>query len=179
MVQDIAGLGVKTVDYAYGPAGNVQLVSYQAGNEAEDFYHYYEYDADTRLKEVYTSANAPVYQAGELLDEAATKAAFNLQATYAYYLHGPLKRVDLADGLQKTDYYYTVQGWLKAINNPSDASNPDSDVFSMQLDYFAGDYENVGSGIENLLVSDDDYSGNIQQQQWRTTTLQSINLQCK
>ena len=35
MVQDITGLGVKTVDYAYGPAGNVQLVSYQADNEAK------------------------------------------------------------------------------------------------------------------------------------------------
>ena len=120
MVQDIAGLGSKTVDYAYGPAGNVQLVSYQADNEGEDFYHYYEYDADTRLKEVYTSANVPVYQAGQavkLLDEEATKAAFDLQATYAYYLHGPLKQVVLADGLQNIDYYYTVQ--CRAGSKPS------------------------------------------------------------
>ena len=164
MVQDIAGLGVKTVDYEYGPAGNVQLVSYQADNEAEDFYHYYEYDADTRLKEVYTSANAPVYKAGELLDEEATKDAFDLQATYAYYLHGPLKAVTLADGLQTTDYYYTVQGWLKAINNPNDAANSDNDIFAMQLDYFAGNYVKTGSGIQQHTVAIEDYSGNIQQQ---------------
>ena len=178
-MQDIAGLGSKTVDYAYGPAGNVQLVSYQADNEAEDFYHYYEYDADTRLKEVYTSANAPVYQAGqagELLDEEATKTAFDLQATYAYYLHGPLKQVVRADGLQATDYYYTVQGWLKAINNPNDTGNPDNDVFSMQLDYFAGDYNKESSSIQQRTVATEDYSGNIQQQQWRTLTPEIANL---
>ena len=176
MVQDIAGLEAKKVAYEYGPAGNVQLVSYQADNEAEDFYHYYEYDADTRLKEVYTSANAPVYQAGELLDEEATKAAFDLQATYAYYLHGPLKQVVLADGLQTTDYYYTVQGWLKAINNPNDTDNSENDVFSMQLDYFAGDYSKENNGIKNPLLFNEDYLGNIQAQQWRTQTPEIANL---
>ena len=129
---------------------------------------------------MYTSANAPVYQAGEavkLLDEEATKDAFDLQASYAYYKHGPLKQVKLADGLQTTDYYYTVQGWLKAINNPNDTDNSDQDVFSMQLDYFAGDYEKANSGIiANALPEESDYSGNIQQQQWRTLTPAIANL---
>ena len=172
MVQDIAGLGVKTVDYAYGPAGNVQLVSYQAGNEAEDFYHLYEYDVDTRLKAVYTDDEPPVYRTTneKLLDQAATKTAFDLQASYEYYLHGPLKAVTLADGLQTTDYYYTVQGWLKAINNPNDTANPDNDVFAMQLDYFAGDYAKTGSGIQQHTVATEDFSGNIQQQTWQQQT---------
>ena len=66
------------------------------------------------------------------------------------------------------------QGWLKAINNPA---APGTDVFAMQLDYFAGDYENAGSGlVANTLPSQADYSGTIQQQQWRTVTPQIANL---
>lgn len=172
MVQDIAGLGVKTVDYTYNGQGNVRVVAYQQDQD-DAFYHYYEYGADTRLKEVYTSTTKPKYE----LDEYTLKNQdqFARQASYEYYLHGPLKRVVLADGLQKTDYFYTVQGWLKAINNPNDASNPDSDVFSMQLDYFAGDFVKTGSGIVENAVATQDYSGNIQQQ-WRTQTPQIANL---
>ena len=174
MVQDIAGLGVKTVDYTYGPVGNVQLVAYQDGEGNDDsFYHYYKYDADTRLESVYTSIKSPVYREVnglKLLNEAATLAAYDLQARYEYYLHGPLKQVKLADELQTTDYYYTVQGWLKAINNPNDTDNSDQDVFSMQLDYFAGDYTKPGSGIQNLPIAEVDYSGNIQTQSWQQQT---------
>ena len=169
MVQTIAGLpGAKTVDYRYGPAGNVRVVAYQQ-DQSDAFYHYYEYDADTRLKAVYTSSTKPAYE----LDEYTVKnlAAFDLQASYTYYKHGPLKQVKLADGLQTTDYYYTVQGWLKAINNPNDTDNSDQDVFSMQLDYFAGDYEKANSGIiANALPEESDYSGNIQTQSWQQQT---------
>ncbi|MGB3849896.1 MAG: hypothetical protein WA958_08000 [Tunicatimonas sp.] len=63
-----------------------------------------------------------------------------------------------------------MQGWLKAINNSNDTDNPDDDVFSMQLDYFAEDYRNENSGIKSLLLFNENYSGNIQAQQWRTLT---------
>ena len=163
---NLVGLGSKTV--AYTGQGNVRVVAYQQ-DQPDAFYHYYEYDADTRLKRVYTSTKKPEYQADEYTLQNPEQ--FALQATYAYYLHGPSKQVVLADGLQTTDYYYTVQGWLKAINNPNDASNPDNDAFAMQLDYFAGDYENAGSGIvANALPAQADYSGNIQQQTWRQQT---------
>ena len=183
MVQDIAGLGVKTVDYTYNGQGNVRVVAYQQDQD-DAFYHYYEYGADTRLKEVYTSTTKPKYE----LDEYTLKNQdqFARQASYEYYLHGPLKQVVLAgekdsegriiNELQATDYFYTVQGWLKAINNPNDASNPDNDVFAMQLDYFAEDYVKTGSGIVENAVATEDYSGNIQQQQWRTQTPQIANL---
>ena len=173
MVQDIAGLGVKTVDYTYNGQGNVRVVAYQQDQD-DAFYHYYEYGADTRLKEVYTSTTKPKYE----LDEYTLKNQdqFARQASYEYYLHGPLKQVVLAgekdsegriiNELQATDYFYTVQGWLKAINNPNDASNPDNDVFAMQLDYFAEDYVKTGSGINALPVANTDYSGNIQTQSW-------------
>ena len=58
---------------------------------------------------------------------------------------------------------------MEAINNPNDTSNSDKDVFSMQLDCFAGDYVKTGSGVQQHTVAIEDYSGNIQQQ-WRTTT---------
>lgn len=62
--------------------------------------------------------------------------------------------------LQAIDYYYTVQGWLKAINNPAEANS--KDVFAMQLEYFAGDYDKKDSNINNFPVTSNDYSGNIQ-----------------
>ena len=173
MVQDIAGLGVKTVDYTYNGQGNVRVVAYQ-DKQSDAFYHYYEYDADTRLSKVYTSTTEPEYQANEYTLKNLDQ--FALQASYEYYLHGPLKQVTLADGLQKTDYTYTVQGWLKAINNPNDTDAGNSDVFAMQLDYFSGDYSKAGSGIQEHNVATTDYSGNIQQQQWRTKTPAIANL---
>ena len=182
MRQEIAGLGLKQVRYGYGHQGGVTLVAYQ-DKAADAFYHYYAYDADGRLSQVYVSEQAPVYsEQGEITNTDD----YELQASYAYYLHGPLKQVTLAgsqdeegktvDELQKIDYYYTVQGWLKAINNPNDTDNPDNDVFSMQLDYFTGDYANAGSGIVSNAVASEDFSGNIQQQQWRTLTPAIANL---
>ena len=71
-----------TVNYKYDFNGNVTQVDYQKENSAEDFYHYYEYDADKRLKRVYTSTDGVNKQE---------------QAAYFYYKHGPLKRVELAN----------------------------------------------------------------------------------
>ena len=172
MVQEIGGLpGKKRLQYTYGHQGSVSLIAYQA-DQTDAFYHHYQYNEDGQLERVYVATQAPVYS--EQGDVTNTDD-YQLQASYEYYLHGPLKRVKLAGStdeegqvtgeLQATDYYYTVQGWLKAINNPA---APGSDVFSMQLDYFAGDYSSNGSGIKNLPVANVDYSGNIQTQQWRT-----------
>lgn len=78
MVQQLQGLGTKTVDYTYDFNGNVLEVAYQKG-QPDAYYHHYTYDADQRLSAVHTSP-----------DGGTTKT---LQATYVYYLHGPLKRV--------------------------------------------------------------------------------------
>lgn len=60
--------------------------------------HYYEYDpANRQLWKTYSNT----------VDNAGNKM---LQATYIYYLHGPLKRVELATDLQGIDYTYTLQG---------------------------------------------------------------------
>ena len=155
MTQEIAGLpGQKRVEYSYGYQGSVSLIAYQPG-QTDAFYHHYQYNEDGQLERVYVATQAPAYSEQ---GDVTNVEDYQLQASYAYYLHGPLKRVKLAGStdeegevtgeLQATDYYYTVQGWLKAINNPNDTDNSDNDVFAMQLDYFAGDYEKAGSGIQ-------------------------------
>jgi RHS repeat-associated protein len=94
-------------------SGKVNQVSYQPA-EADAFYHKYNYDAENRLTQVYTSRDKLVWQQ---------------DATYDYYKHGPLARVKLGQQqVQGIDYAYTVQGWLKGINNSS--LNPATDVFA-------------------------------------------------
>src|SRR5690606_734116 len=48
-------------------------------------------------------------------------------ASYDYYLHGPLARVELAEHrVQGMDYNYTLQGWIKGVNMPY-AGDPGAD----------------------------------------------------
>lgn len=76
-------------------SGNVK----QVGN------HKYLYDKDNRLKEVFTTRD------GILWDR---------DAKYFYYLHGPLARVEIGDlKVQGIDYAYTINGWLKGVNQNS------------------------------------------------------------
>ncbi|MDJ1501163.1 RHS repeat-associated core domain-containing protein [Xanthocytophaga agilis] len=170
MLQDIKGLGTKMVEYTYDLSGHVLEVAYQKG-KSDAFYHYYTYDDDLRLKTVYTSRD------GQQRD---------LQATYYYYLHGPLKRVELADKLQGIDYVYTIQGWLKSINHPNKVNDPGKDgiantanaafapdAFGVQLDYFSGDYIRSNTNIASFnslstgnTLLQNQYNGNIRTQTW-------------
>ena len=84
-------------------SGNVKQVSYQR-DKADAFYHRYEYDADNRLTHVFTSEDNIIWEQ---------------DARYFYYLHGPLRRLELGhDKVQGLDYYYTLQGWIKGVNMP-------------------------------------------------------------
>ena len=148
LAQDIPGLGRKYMRYEYDLLSNkVLYVAYQEG-QLDAFDHRYGYDADNRLTDVYTSSD------GELWDR---------DAHYAYYAHGPLRRLTLGqDQVQGLDYTYTAQGWLKAINHPSLAPTADPgrdgavqtpasgvpDAFGMALSYFAGDYRNTASSLD-------------------------------
>lgn len=130
-------------EYDYDLNGNVTrfaTLAVDAGGNIlnlDKFYHHYEYDADGRLTRAYTS-----------LDGASQK---KLRATYQYYLHGPLKRVELGDALQGIDYVYNINGWLVSINNPDtrplkdpgqdgEAGSPHAnfkkDAFGMIIDYY-------------------------------------------
>ena len=164
LVQKIKALNrIFTVDYEYDFHGHVTQVLYQKELSAERFYHHYTYDADQRLEQVHTSR------------DGTNK---DLQATYHYYLHGPLKRVELADQLQGIDYVYTIQGALKAMNHPNTANDPGKDgtngfapdVFGMTLEYFDGDYSRSNTMIQSFNPSgiEDQYAGTIKSMSWYT-----------
>jgi RHS repeat-associated protein len=156
MVQRINGLGTKTIDYRYGPTGAIQEIIYQKGSAAVDqerFTHYYEYDRDGRLYRIYTTTSQLVYDVnGKLTNEGIVyndegliveSGPMHLQATYLYYLHGPLKRIIYEDDLQGIDFTYTADGLLKSINDAIKANDPgkdDDDVFGLTLDYYSADY---------------------------------------
>jgi hypothetical protein len=131
--------------YTYDYLGNITVVhnaSYAGTTvELDAFYHHYEYDKDNRLAKAYTSI------------DGATK---KLRATYDYYLHGPLKRIELGDKLQGIDFVYNIHGWLTQINHPDNAQDPGRDgdaaagnagvrpdVFGMVLDYYESDLNNL------------------------------------
>lgn len=168
MVQKIDGLGVKLVEYTYDASGEVQLVAYQRG-ELDEFYHFYEYDKSGRLFKVYTAISEPIYN---LMGEIENPEVLQQQALYNYYLHGPLKRIELADQLQGIDFVYTIGGALKSINDADAIKDPGKDglgdgefkpdVFGMTLDYYNGDHQrgtSVNDGIEQ-------FTGNIKAQSW-------------
>jgi RHS repeat-associated protein len=181
MVQNIAGFGTKTVDYRYGPTGAVQDVVYQKGIADEQFTHYYEYDFDGRLFKVNTTRDAIEYKkTGELVNAAILE----LQATYYYYLHGPLKRIEYANNVQGIDYVYTADGALKSINDANQANDPGQDgmhgstmkkdVFGMTLDYFSGDYLNSehtpSTAIAYPAGTIDQFTGLIKGNRWHSPT---------
>jgi|GEM_PF-1119604 len=123
-------------------SGNVTQIHYQPG-KVDEFTQIYDYDADNRLTEVNTTRFG-------ILKET--------DARYKYYKHGPLKRKEYgSDYVQGMDYYYTIQGWLKGINdvNMNDYNGWDKlggdalttinrkyayDAFAMSLNYYDGDF---------------------------------------
>jgi hypothetical protein len=128
--------------YSYDYVGNiltVQNASYTVGSSValDAFYHHYEYNKDNRLYKAYTS-----------VDGTNKK----LRATYEYYLHGPLKRIELGEKLQGIDFVYNIHGWLTQINHPDNVQDPGNDgvstgvrpdVFGMVLDYYKSDLNNL------------------------------------
>lgn len=112
------------------------------------FYHRYTYDAENRLILAETSQDS-VY--------------WDKEARYEYYKHGPLARVVIGDKMvQGLDYAYTLQGWLKGVNSNSllpaydmgrdgDTSHQNRyigrDAFGFSLNYYAGDYSPIGTGV--------------------------------
>ncbi len=188
VLQDFPEMGggerVKRIDYEYDlVSGKVNQVNYQAGQK-DQFYHRYEYDADNRLTQVYTSADGKIWEK---------------DAKYFYYKHGPLARTEIGDlELQGTDYAYTLQGWVKGINstlleNEKDlgrdgltgnlSQNFAQDAASYSLNYFNGDYTpintnyaNFTAGISSVTPQFDLYNGNIKAM---ATTLRDDNYTAK
>ncbi|HEY8916285.1 MAG TPA: RHS repeat-associated core domain-containing protein [Chitinophaga sp.] len=139
------GQGMKRIDYDYDlVSGKVNKIIYQPGQKDQFLYRYL-YDADNRLINAATSRDGLIWQQ---------------DATYSYYLHGPLARQELGENkLQGVDYAYTLQGWQKGINsttlNVDQDMGKDSkpgtvfapygkDVISYTLGYYAADYHAIG-----------------------------------
>jgi RHS repeat-associated protein len=172
--QSSANLGVRRMSYVYGMNGNVLNKNYPG----EGMYYSYTYDADQRLQKVFTSH--------------AANGGLETQASYSYYLHGPLKRKEIGGLTQGIDYTYTIEGWLKTINHPDRTPSADPgadgfalgsqnhgsfgrDVFGMALDYYDGDYvaANSNTGINGWLHDNtvpDLYNGSIKNQRWNSAT---------
>jgi RHS repeat-associated protein len=152
----------KQIDYAYDLiSGSVKQVNFQDG-KMDAFYHKYEYDADNRITNVFTSKDNVIW---------------DQDAKYFYYKHGPLSRVELGnEKVQGVDYAYTLQGWIKGVNSANlnaendigedggiaDANNIHKniarDAYSYSLNYyldkfnqptavgdFEGDYKRIGA----------------------------------
>ena len=159
------------IQYEYDFLGNVEKVAYQPQTLENDikeaFWHHYTYDKNQRLIMVHTST----------YPEGHAKFDPYLHATYEYYPHGPLKRIELAENLQGIDYTYTPQGWLKTINHPirsldpgqdgqgGEHSNFHEDIFGMTLEYFEGDFATSQSEIGSLDLDENQvpqqYNGNV------------------
>lgn len=151
LVQDNPTTGIvsqrfKRMDYQYDLiSGKVNRVDYQAG-EPDQFYHKYEYDADNRITQVYTSKD---------------NVLWDKDAKYFYYAHGPLARTEVGDNqVQGIDYVYTLEGLIKGVNSNqlkaendpgrdggNVAGNPNrnfaKDAFGYTLGYYQGDYEPI------------------------------------
>jgi RHS repeat-associated protein len=164
VVKNLAGLGYKTIDYVYNAQGNVTSVDYQRNTAAERFVHTYTYDADGRLITVQTSRD---------------NINQTQQANYYYYLHGPLKRIELGNQIQGIDYVYTPQGWLKSVNSATGVTGNDPnkdglansfapDAFGMQLEYFSGDYNRSNSNINSIATGQNYYNGNVTGMSWQS-----------
>lgn len=159
--QSILGLGIKTIDYTYDNFGNITEVAYQKG-QVDDFYHHYIYDNDQNLTEAFTSLDG---------------ISKTLRAKYYYYLHGPLKRVELATNVQGIDYVYNINGFLKAINNADptkdlggDGTNGFApDVFGQTMHYYTNDYNaSYIAGNQTFTGYNDQYSGALKGVSWHT-----------
>jgi hypothetical protein len=117
------------MDYSYDLiSGNVNQVTYQPG-DYDQFMHRYEYDADNRLHEVFTSKD---------------NINWDKDAKYFYYEHGPLARIEVADQkVQGTDFAYTIHGWIKAVNSNILASETDMGKDGTQGNAYMADYYGV------------------------------------
>ncbi|WP_343693213.1 RHS repeat-associated core domain-containing protein [Chitinophaga sp.] len=160
--QQLKDLGIKQVDYQYDLAinkANKLRYNYQ-GNSNDRFWYGYQYDADNRIRSATTGVST-VSDDGWDIENEQTDASYN------YYLHGPLARTELGHGqlVQGIDYAYTIQGWVKLVNgqylSPTSDIGGDGgtggrsavapDVYGYSLDYFKGDYKPISTTAAALL----------------------------
>lgn len=182
-IPELAGINqnIKHITYDYDlVSGNVNRFHYNSG-AADQYHHWYRYDSDNRIIEVYTSRDS---------------VHWDNDASYFYYDHGPLARMELGEErVQGLDYVYTLHGWLKGVNgntlepdrdvghDGTSTSSVARDVFGFSLGYYVGDYEHIGgvasgdyfladvTGSKLLDARKDLWNGNIG---WMVTTIPDV-----
>ena len=156
--QQLPELSEKTVEYNYDLlSGKVNEVIYNRDEENDEFRHRYSYDGDNRLTEVETSLDG--YH-------------WTREASYFYYAHGPLARIETGEhNLQGTDYFYTLQGWIKGVNSiglnadrdlgkdGAEGSTFSKDEYAYALNYYNGDYNARGgnASLGGAFVKNEQY----------------------
>lgn len=181
--QNIVGLGVKTTQYTYDYFGNLDVLGFQMGNAPEVIQHVFLKDADKR----------PIYSgyARNSLSGLALLSSLNSANYLSFYPHGAVKRSVIGNNLQGLDFVYTLNGALKAVNNPDDlvqgqgwtdpgrdgtsfGACPNADVFGFTLDYYPGDYKrNTGVAYHKIPNNgafgalNISYTGQVHQQRWQ------------
>ncbi len=167
---DLIGGKVKALHYYslidVGNAGTTYAVQ-----DYDRYSHRYGYDAWNRLVEVKTT-----------YDVSSTNLTGTTDVYNKYYDHGPLKRTALnplggsgATAVQGIDYTYTLQGWLKGINDVQTAgpgsdvgggiTSTARDVFGEIINYNDQDFSKTGSPFNSnaavRLTNGNLYNGNI------------------
>ncbi|WP_179016911.1 DUF6443 domain-containing protein [Winogradskyella forsetii] len=162
----------KRLQYEYDLiSGNVNRVVFQK-DKKDQFIHRYQYDADNRIVTIETSIDGAIWEQ---------------DASYEYYEHGPLARMNLGNKqIQGMDYIYTIQGWLKSVNSEAVLVENDPgtdgvlggtnetvarDAYGFSLHYFEGDYSSriIGADTNTYTHSATNssptnlYNGNIKQ----------------
>ena len=143
--------GVRRLDYDYDLVSGKVNRLYQQKGSGDQFIYKFDYDADNRMVSASSSRNGLQWQK---------------DASYNYYLHGPLARMELGRlQVQGVDYAYTLQGWMKGINgqvlDPAQDMAGDGlassaaykkfgrDVLGFSLGYFNNDYKPIGGTSAN------------------------------
>jgi RHS repeat-associated protein len=144
LVRSTPELGVKTMRYTYNELDQVVSINIDELS-SQPYFVEYTYDANQQLIKVEGSTNP--------------SNGYVVLGQYTYDVHGRLERSELGDQLQGIDYYYTIEGNLKSINN---AVNPQddqdlitlnstfADLFGETLHYYEGDYENENQSINSI-----------------------------
>lgn len=138
LIQDFKNgvIGAKSIAYDYDrESGKVNEVIYQGGMP-DQFIHRYSYDAANRLTRVQTSRDSILWET---------------DATYLYYRHGLLARMELGtDKVQGLDYIYTLQGWIKGVNGTTTTAEYDMGHDGVAMEQTGPP---IGIGVQSPLLN--------------------------
>ncbi|WP_341900064.1 hypothetical protein [Fluviicola taffensis] len=176
LIKNMTGIGdqrLKRLDYIYDLiSGNVHRLDYQNG-ESDQWHHAYNYDADNRITDVYTTLETPLTtvnsSTASIQNEPEWSTMWDREVSYEYYQHSPLARTVIGDQeVQGIDYVYTLQGWIKGLNSNTLNSNRDPgldgaslsdhhavarDVYGYSLHYFNNDYAGAIGGNNSFIAN--------------------------